>query len=66
MDNTNLQDPDSFRKGQYTSVNLLYYPVTNVMVGGEVLWGDLEDKDGNKGSDTRVQFSVQYKWGKTF
>lgn len=66
IDNTNLQDPDSFRKGQYTSINLLYYPVTNVMVGGEVLWGDLEDKDGIKGSDTRVQFSVQYKWGKTF
>lgn len=66
VDNTNLQDPDSYKKGQYTSVNLLYYPVPNVMVGGEVLWGDLEDKDGVKGSDTRVQFSVQYKWGKTF
>ncbi|MFO1394758.1 MAG: DcaP family trimeric outer membrane transporter [Steroidobacteraceae bacterium] len=66
VDNSNLQDPDAYRKGQYTSVNLLYYPVTNVMVGGEVLWGDLENKDGSKGSDTRVQFSVQYKWGKTF
>ncbi|HQR24978.1 MAG TPA: DcaP family trimeric outer membrane transporter, partial [Steroidobacteraceae bacterium] len=66
VDNTNLQDPDAYKKGQYASANLLWYPVTNLMIGGEVLWGDLEYHDGSKASDTRVQFSAQYKWGKSF
>jgi hypothetical protein len=66
VDNTNWQTPGTYKKGQYTSVNLLYYPVPNVMMGGEVLWGDLEFKDGSTQDDTRVQFSVKYSWGKTF
>jgi len=66
VDNTNWQTPDTYKKGQYTSINLLYYPVPNVMMGGEVLWGDLEYKDGSTQDDTRVQFSVKYSWGKTF
>jgi hypothetical protein len=66
VNNTNWQTPDTYKKGQYTSVNLLYYPVPNVMMGGEVLWGDLEYKDGSTQDDTRVQFSVKYSWGKTF
>ena len=66
VDNTNWQTPETYKKGQYTSVNLLYYPVPNVLIGGEVLWGDLELKDGSTQDDTRVQFSVKYSWGKTF
>jgi hypothetical protein len=66
VDNTSLQTPDTYKKGQYTSANLLYYPVPNVMIGGEVLWGDLEYKDGSTQDDTRVQFSVKYSWGKSF
>ena len=66
VDNTNLQTDDTFESAQYASVNLLYYPVPNVMVGGEVMWGDLEFKDGSSQDDTRVQFSVKYNWGKSF
>jgi hypothetical protein len=66
VDNTNLQTPDTYKSGQYASVNLLYTPVPNVMVGGEVLWGDLEEYSGNSTDDVRMQFSVKYSWGKTF
>jgi len=66
VDNTNLQTGDTFKSAQYASVNLLYYPVPNVMIGGEVLWGDLEYEDGSTEDDTRVQFSVKYSWGKSF
>ena len=31
--------PDAFRRGHYASANFLFYPVNNVMVGGEVIWG---------------------------
>jgi hypothetical protein len=66
VDNTNLQTDDTFESAQYASANLLYYPVPNVMVGGEVMWGDLEYKDGSNEDDFRVQFSVKYSWGKSF
>jgi len=66
VDNTNLQTDDTYKSGQYASANLLYYPVPNVMIGGEVMWGELEYKDGSNEDDVRVQFSVKYNWRKTF
>jgi len=63
VDNTNFQDPAAFHKGQYASVNLLSYPVENVMIGGEFLWGKLTWNDGPSGNDSRVQFSVKYNFG---
>lgn len=66
VNNTNWQTWDTYKSGQYASANLLYYPVANVMIGGELLWGDLELKDGSTQDDTRVQFSVKYSWDKSF
>jgi hypothetical protein len=66
VDNTNLQSPGTYKSGQYTSANLLYTPVPNVMIGGEVLWGDLEEFHGDTQDDVRVQFSVKYSWDKSF
>jgi len=63
VDNTAGQTPDTFKKGQYASVNLLYYPVENVLIGGELLWGEREDLDGANNDDTRIQISVKYNFG---
>lgn len=63
VDNTNFQTPDAFHKAQYASVNLLWTPVSNVMMGGEVLWGDRKDNDGLSGNDWRFQFTVKYNFG---
>ncbi len=65
VDNTDGQTADTYKKGQYSSVNLLYYPVENIMVGGEFLWGDRENKNGDSNNDTRAQFSVKYSFGAT-
>jgi hypothetical protein len=65
VDNTLGQTSDTFEKGQYASVNLLYYPVENVMIGGELLWGDREDFGGADNDDTRIQISVKYNFGTT-
>jgi hypothetical protein len=48
--------------GNYASVNLLYKPLQNVMVGIEGLWGQRINKDGSKADDQRVQVSSQYKF----
>jgi len=63
INNTHLQLPDSFRRGEYGLVNLLYYPVKNVMVGGEFQWGRRDNfTDGWVYDDYRVQFSFRYNF----
>jgi len=63
VDNTNFQTPTAYYKGEYASVNLLWYPVKNVMMGGEVLWGERVNNDRLSGNDSRFQFTVKYNFG---
>jgi hypothetical protein len=62
QDNTGGQFGNAFKKGSYASVNLLYYPTKNVTTGAELLWGERENKDGQTGDDSRIQFSAKYKF----
>jgi len=66
VDNTNLQAPTAFRSGQYASINLLYTPWKNLLMGGEFLWGERGDNDTAKGDDYRIQFSVKYDFNADF
>jgi len=63
VDNTNFQDPGAFKKIDYASGNLLYYPAENLMLGGELMWGQRENNDGASEDDVRFQFSVKYNFG---
>lgn len=63
IDNTVLQTPSSFHKGQYGLVNLLHYPVKNVMVGGEFQWGRRDNfTDGFQVDDYKIQFGARYNF----
>jgi len=63
IDNTVLQRPDAFHRGQYALVNLLHYPADNVMVGGEFIWGRRRNfNDGFRVDDQRLQFSFRYNF----
>jgi hypothetical protein len=62
VENTNLQDPSAFRRGDYFSANLLYTPASNIMIGGEVMWGQRTDHDHDTGDDVRFQLSVKYNF----
>lgn len=66
VDNTNLQEPSAFRRGDYASVNLLYTPASNIMMGGEVMWGQRTNHDGVEGDDVRFQISVKYNFSTKF
>ena len=62
-DNTHGQAPDAFRVGHYALGNLLYYPVPNVMMGGELQWGRRENfSDGFHSDGFKVQFSFKYNF----
>jgi len=46
--------PDAFKQGSYASVNLLHYPVKNVLVGTELIVGERENNDGATGDDAKA------------
>ena len=63
IDNSAGQADDAFRTGQYAVTNLLYYPVKDVMVGTEFLFGHRKNfRDGFSVPDYRIQFSFKYNF----
>jgi hypothetical protein len=61
--NTDLQTPDTFKRGDYALVNLLYSPVEDMMVGGEVQYGRRENlSDAFTSDDVRFQVSFRYNF----
>ena len=66
-ENSNGQNASAFHRGHYALGNLLYYPVPNVMLGGELQWGRRENfLDGFSSDDVRIQFSFKYNFSKEF
>ena len=67
ISNSDGQTPDAFRRGHYASGNILFYPVDNVMIGSEVIWGRRENfLNGFKSDDIHLQFSFKYNFSKEF
>ncbi len=65
--NSGGQTHDAFHRGQYASGNLLFYPVDNVMIGGELIWGQRNNwLDGFHSQDIHMQFSFKYNFKKEF
>jgi DcaP outer membrane protein len=63
IDNVEGQDATAYRTGKYALGNLLYSPVANVMVGGELQWGRREMfKDPYVGEGLKLQFSFKYNF----
>ena len=67
IDNTDAQSADAFKSGQYALGNLLYMPVPNVMVGGELQWGRRTNfSDGFSSDGLKLQFSFKYNFSAKF
>ena len=63
IDNSNGQANNAFKIGQYASTNLLYYPVKELMAGGEFIYGYRKNfRDGLSVPDYRIQFSFKYNF----
>ena len=67
IDNTEGQSDNAFKRGQYALINLLYYPTTNAMIGGEVQWGRRDNAfDGFHSDDLRFQVSARANYSLKF
>ena len=65
--NSDAQAADAFRTGKYTSLNLLYHPIPNLMAGAELIWIGRENySDGWSSSSAKIQLSVRYIFAATF
>jgi hypothetical protein len=76
---TEAQLSTAYEAGQYASVNLLYSPVKNCILGPELQWGMRQNNDfagdpqfnlpaakGNSGNDVKLQFSFRYTFNNAF
>ena len=61
-DLTDTLPGSTYKRAKYVSANLIWLPVERMGVGLEYLYGFRENKDGQKGDDTRIQMAFQYKF----
>ena len=63
IDNSNSQSPNAFKSARYALGNVMYYPVPNVMLGGELQWGRRTNfSDGFSSDGIKLQFSFKYNF----
>jgi hypothetical protein len=63
----NLDNPDFLAGDAYDntlrfSSNLIWSPIPRIDIGGEYLWGQRENTDGESGEATQLQFAVRYRF----
>ena len=57
-----LDDGTTFAMTDYAAANLIWSPAPTWTMGVELLHGTLEQRDGSRANDTRLQGSVQYSF----
>ena len=65
--NSDAQAADAFHNGQYAIANVLWNPVTNVLMGAEFQYaGRRNFSDDFKFDDYRLQITFKYSFSKTW
>lgn len=62
VDNIDIQDGSDYRRTNRLTGNLMWSPVHRVDLGGELLWGDRENKNASKGHAWQIQLEAKYKF----
>jgi hypothetical protein len=62
IDNHGFQEDAAYHKTSRVSGNLIWSPVARIDIGGELLWGEREDKDGASGTAGQLQLSAKYRF----
>ncbi|WP_444942209.1 DcaP family trimeric outer membrane transporter [Microbulbifer sp. ZKSA004] len=59
QDNLDFQPGEAYKATQYRSINIVWLPFPRWLTGIEVLYGARKDKDGDRGSLVRTQFTTR-------
>jgi len=62
VENLDFQDDSAYARTERAIINLLWSPVSRVDVGGELLWGRRENKDGTNGTARQIQLGAKYRF----
>lgn len=60
VDNFDFQPDDAYERTTRVTANLLYSPIPRLDLGGELLWGERTNKDGNTGDAIQMQIAAKY------
>jgi hypothetical protein len=61
-DLTNTLPGSTYSRADYVSANLIWLPTDRMGVGMEGLYGFRQNKNGDKGDNTRIQMAFQYRF----
>jgi len=62
MNNQDAEPGSALSRTLYLAGNLIWSPVKQMDIGGEILWGQRKNRDRASGAATRIQFSAKYKF----
>lgn len=62
VNNPGFLEGDTYLRTLRFSSNLIWSPIPRIDIGGEYLWGRRENKDGEHGDATQLQFAVTYRF----
>jgi len=62
VENMAFQIDSDYARTDRAIINLLWSPVSRVDVGGELLWGKRENRDGTSATARQIQFGVKYRF----
>jgi len=62
VENLTFQADSDYARTNRAIINLLWSPVSRVDVGGELLWGERENRDGASATARQIQFGAKYRF----
>jgi hypothetical protein len=62
VDNIDIQDDLAYRRTHRLTGNLIWSPVHRIDLGGEILWGERENRNLSKGHAWQLQLAAKYKF----
>lgn len=62
VDNLEFESPDAYKRTFYTAANFIWSPAPRIDLGGELIWGQRENKDGQNATSLQLQLSTKYRF----
>jgi len=62
IDNYDFQPGDAYSRTWRFSSNLIWSPVPTIDIGGELMFGGREDRDGGEGDASQLQIAAKYRF----